>query len=341
LKPGYYNAIITFDTPAAAQVALLLNTAVVGHEDESITVNLYTGELPKDHIAPVHQVDIKSYPKSEYNQTHTDVISRILSLGYKLKDDALELAKQLDTTVRTNPVVVEASNIAAATVSSIASVPVIQSATEAVKHGGSMALEATQVATATVASLVTASKDQIEVATHMAQAKAASIGETITNTGKTAIDTVATTSQVALDVTTETLKNTGEAVMQGTQAAIDTVATTSQVAFDVTTNALKNTGEAVMHGTQVAMDTVVTTSQVALDVTTNALKNTGEAVIQGTQAAMDTVATNSQVALDVTGNALKTAGNVALEATQVAGATVASLVSGNSVQTQTTSQNKY
>jgi hypothetical protein len=89
-----YTAIITFESPAAAQVSLLLNTAEIGKEGEKITVAILPeSEKPDIVFLPISSLNTPP-PRIEYRSS-TDIISSLLQKGYKLKAGALDLAKKL------------------------------------------------------------------------------------------------------------------------------------------------------------------------------------------------------------------------------------------------------
>lgn len=95
---GTFTAIITFESAAAAQVALLLNTAEIGLEGEKISVSiLRDAEKPEIIYTTVPPSET---PKPPVAGTHTDIITNLLEKGYKLKSDVLDLAKVCDSKVR-------------------------------------------------------------------------------------------------------------------------------------------------------------------------------------------------------------------------------------------------
>jgi hypothetical protein len=100
---GSYTAIITFESPAAAQVSLLLNTAEIGLEGEHITVSI----IPESEKPPVDFIQVENNPSvttpspgfpGAYNPSA--MIQLLIEKGYKLKDNVIELAKQAEPKVK-------------------------------------------------------------------------------------------------------------------------------------------------------------------------------------------------------------------------------------------------
>jgi len=352
---GSHTAIITFESPAAAQVSLLLSTAEIGLEGEPITVSIlpdsqkpsleYTSITPPDSLPP--PVEPRSY---------TDVINSLIQKGYKLKADVLELAKQAE------PKVKEALQTAGATVSTTGQVA--YDVTQHKLHQLSEATtEAAQVATATVSSYVTAKTSQPPSSetgavenTGVIGDKIKQAGEAVVNTGQVTIDittnklkevsaAVANTSQVAMDVTSTAIHQAGESVSQKSQEAMDAlkqageaIVNTGQVAVDVTSNAFKEAGDATTNVIQQsgavdaikqAGETILNSSQSAYEVTTSAIQQAGAAMVNTGQVAVDVtsnvlhqagaaVVNTGQVAVDVTSNVLHQAGAAVVTSGQVA-----------------------
>jgi len=287
-KKGDYTAIITFDSPEPAKIALLLNTDALGQKD--ICVKLLSIEEEKNKKLEGNVAT----PKEELPQVHSvpteqqSMFSVLLSKGYKLKDNALDLANQLDGQFRSKVSTVEVT----VQENFVSLVAAYHNASGTVLSTGKVAFDATESALKTAGA---SAHDKTIEATKIASETVGSFVAASTNVFFDATTAVTNTGKVVINKTGETLRNTGEAV-----------ATTSKVALDVTTETLKQTGEVVM-----------STGQVAIEKTSEAFKQAGEAV-----------STTSQVAFDVSGQALKNASNAAIEATQIAGATIASLITG-------------
>jgi len=353
---GSYTAIITFESPAAAQVSLLLSTAEIGLEGEPITVSI----LPDSQKPPVEYTSLTppgSLPAAPVGpSSYTDVIHSLIQKGYKLKADVLELAKQAE------PKVKEALHTAGATVSTTGQVA--YDVTQYKLHQLSEATtEAAQVATATVSSYVSAKTSQPPSSetgavenTGFIGDKIKQAGEAVVNTGQVTIDVttnklkevsaaVSNTSQVAMDVTSTAIHQAGESVAQKSQVAMDAlkqageaVVNSGQVAVDVTSNAFKEAGDATTNAIQQsgavdaikqAGETILNSSQSAYEVTTSAIQQAGAAVVNTGQVAVDVtsnvlhqagtvVANTGQVAVDVTSNVLHQAGAAVVTTGQVA-----------------------
>jgi len=310
-------AIITFESPAAAQVSLLLNTAEIGLEGEHITVSIIqeSEKPPLDYITINNPVISPSDASPVGQEAYpSQIIQLLIQKGYKLKDNVLELAKQAE------PKVKEALHTAGVTV-----VTTGQVAIDVTQHQLNRLSEATteaaQIATATVSSYVTAkapppsSTDPLPVEPPSgALGSLKQAGEAVLNTSQFALDVtsnkikeasavVVNTSQVAIDKTTDVIQNSGavEAIKQAGNAVVNT----GQVAIDVTSNALEQ-----------ARTVVVNTSQVAMDVTSNAIQQSGDAIKQAGSAVVNT----GQVAIDATSNVIQQSG--AVEAIKQAGSAV-------------------
>jgi len=349
-------AIITFESPAAAQVSLLLNTAEIGLEGQHITVSIIQeSEKPPylDYI-PINNPIISPSEASPLGPEPypTNIIKLLIQKGYKLRDNVLELAKQAE------PVLKEAFHNAGVTVATTGQV-----AYDVTHHQLNRLSEATteaaQIATATVSSYVTANSPRSSP-TDPAQPPTGPLdslkqaGEAVINTSQLALDITSTkikeasaavvnTGQVALDKTTDVIQNSGavDAIKQAGSAVVNT----GQVAIDVTRNsiqqsgavdAIKQAGSAVVNTGQVAMDVtsnaleqarsaVVNTSQVAIDATTNAIQQSSNVIqqsgaVEAIKQAGSAVVNTGQVAIDVTTNAIQQSG--AVDAIKQAGAAV-------------------
>jgi len=355
---GSYNAIITFESPAAAQVSLLLSTAEIGLEGEPITVSILP-DSQKPHLVYTTVTPSASVPAVGPVGSYTDIIHSLIQKGYKLKDDVLELAKQAE------PKVKEALQTAGATVSTTSQVA--YDVTQHKLHQLSEATtEAAQVASATVSSYVSAKTNQIPPPSTVTAGvektgdKLKQASEAVVNTGQETIDitanklkeasaAVATTSQSAMDVTSTALKQASDVIVNKGQVAVDVtsnalkeagtvVVNKGQVAVDVTSNAFKEAGDATTTAIQQsgavdaikqAGESLLNSSQNAYEATTSAIQQAGAAVANTGQVAVDVtsnalqqagaaVANTGQVAVDVTSNALQQAGAAVVNTGQVA-----------------------
>jgi hypothetical protein len=324
---GSYMAIITFDSPAAAQVSLLLNTAEIGREGEHITVSIIPeSEKPStlDYIPVNNPTSSPSMDESADRQVYhpSEIIKLLIEKGYKLKDDVIELAKQAE------PKVKEALHTAGATVATTGQV-----AYDVTQHQlnriSEVTTEAAQIATAKVSSYVTATVPHSTDGTEEPHSGAL-------DSLKQASEAVINTSQVALDITSNKIKEVSAAVVNTSQVAYDK--TTSAIQQSGAVDAIKQAGNAVVNTGQVAMDVtsnvlhqagsaVVNTGQVAIDVTTNAIqqsgavdaiKQAGNAVVNTGQVAMDVTSNVLYHAVDVTTNALEQAGSAVVNTSHVA-----------------------
>jgi len=353
---GSYMAIITFESPAAAQVSLLLNTAEIGLEGEHITVSIIqeSEKPPLDYITINNPIISPSEASPVGPEDYTsDIIKLLIQKGYKLKDNVLELAKQAE------PKVKEAFHTAGVTVATTGQV-----AYDVTQHQLNRLSEATteaaQIATATVSSYVTAnapSSPRTDPTVGPPSGPLDSLkqaGEAVISTSQIALDitsnkikeasaAVVNTGQVAIDKTTDVIQNSGavDAIKQAGSAVVNT----GQVAIDVTRNsiqqsgavdAIKQAGSAVVNTGQVAIDVtsnaleqarsaVVNTSQVAIDVTTNAFQQSSNVIqqsgaVEAIKQAGSAVINTGQVAIDVTTNAIQQSG--AVDAIKQAGAAV-------------------
>lgn len=105
------EAIITFESPAAAKTSLLLTNALIN--DKAISVQ----EAPASAVAAVAgqpenpNIVNKAHGAPAENRSATSVVASVLAAGYKLGDNALATAKDLDSKLQITQGV---SNIAAA-----------------------------------------------------------------------------------------------------------------------------------------------------------------------------------------------------------------------------------
>jgi len=304
-KKDYFRAYLTFDAASSAEVAQLLNTAVIGHDSEQIKVELI--DTPSQHDVPA--TPATATPASSQAEpavyTPAGVIERLLSLGYKLKDDTLNLAKQIDTTIRTTavPTIVTAGNVIAAHIP------------ENIKEASSNAYEATA--------------HTLQDATHLAKditgnvlLNTAGLTEDIKKQGHAVADLTTATIITATAATADALKNAGGVIVshvpqtvEGVKTVGQAIATTGQVTLEVTTHTLHEVADKTLQAAPVPVQQGI---QTAADVTSNTLKTVGAAV-----------STTGHLAYDITENKLHQIANTTIETSQVAAATIASVYEAN------------
>lgn len=113
------EAVITFESPAAAKTSLLLTNALIN--DKPITVQ----EAPASAVAAVAgqpenpNIVNKNHTAPAENRSATSVVASVLAAGYKLGDNALTTAKELDLKLQITQGV---SNIATAAREKVAEV---------------------------------------------------------------------------------------------------------------------------------------------------------------------------------------------------------------------------
>eukprot|EP01124_Arcella_intermedia_P021891 TRINITY_DN3145_c0_g1_i1.p1 TRINITY_DN3145_c0_g1~~TRINITY_DN3145_c0_g1_i1.p1 ORF type:complete len:419 (+),score=89.09 TRINITY_DN3145_c0_g1_i1:88-1344(+) len=305
-KKDYFRAYLTFDTTASAEVAQLLNTAVIGHDSEQIKVELI--DTPAQHDAPAAPAPATAPAPAQAEPavyTPAGVVERLLSLGYKLKDDTLHLAKQIDTTIRTTavPTIVTAGNVIASHIP------------ENIKEAGSNAYEVTA--------------HTLQDASHLAKditgnvlLNTAGLTEDIKKQGHAVADLTTATIVTATAATADALKNAGGVIashvpqtVEGVKTVGQAIATTGQVTLDVTSHTLHEVADKTLHAAPVPVQQGI---QTAADVTSNTLKTVGAAV-----------STTGHLAYDITENKLHQIANTTIESSQVAAATIASVYEAN------------
>jgi hypothetical protein len=286
------DAVITYENPFSAEIAMLLDYAALGPQGEKIRVRS-KGKTWNPESSGFQEVDI-SNRAVEQQLIPSAFVSNIQSLGHKLKDNVEEAAKQLDSRIETSEFKENGGQDTYST------------AKEAIKN--------------TIQAIGNVSRETYATASDVAKRA----GEVVIDAG----DLVKTKSQETLEMAKymyDNIKNTGQ---EATQAASDVVTNIFTTGKDTLVDATHMATDAIHTTTDTVSELVhnaTDTGKAALSSATGVVVNTGSAVGEAIKSTGNAVVSGGIVALEVTGNALKNAGEVVFST----GEKIVELVQGN------------
>jgi len=291
------DAVITYENPFSAEIAMLLDSAALGPQGEKIRVKS-KGKTWDPESSGFQEVDI-SNRSVEQPLSPSAFVSNMQSLGHKLKENVEEVAKQLESRIEMTEIkeaqksfqnvgldtystaketiknTIQETYAAASDVAKRAGEAVID-AGAATKQAG---LETAQKATELVK---TKSQETLEMAKYVydnikttGQEATQAASNAVTNILTAGKDTLVDATQMATDTISGALHTTTDTVSEIVHSAADT----GKAAFSSATGMVANTGSAVGEVIKSTGNAVVSGGMAALEATGNVLKNAGEAVV--------------------------------------------------------------